>query len=157
MATKVDARLYYSNIYGMNIRADGIVRKYVRRAANLTVRQARRNVTRNSKARYRGYPRTGGLQKSIGETHRWANQHGVGRMVYASADYAYFVHEGTRGNGAGRIYARTSGGQFGGRFPVGKSQNMPRGSRTLVASVRGQRANPFLSDAGRTVLRALTD
>jgi hypothetical protein len=148
--TSVNTRLYGDDIWGLNLRADGMVRRYMTEFTRDVRRQARVNVVANSKARHRGYPRTGRLSASIDHDARWANQHGVGRVVYTKVAYAPFVHNGTRGNGAGRIYARDKGGRFGGRFPVGRAQG---GATVFLASVRGQRANPFLSDAARAVLR----
>lgn len=150
MSTTVKTNIRWDAVYGMNLRADGMVRQYMAEFTRDVRRLAKVNVRANSKARHSGYPRTGALAASIEDDKRWANQHGVGRVVFSRLDYALWVHEGTASNGAGRIYARDTGGRFGGRFPVGREQG-----RTTIykSSVRGQRANPFLTDASKQALR----
>jgi hypothetical protein len=150
VSTRVKTRIQWDDVYGMNLRADGMVRQYMAEFTRDVRRLAKVNVRANSKARHRGYPRTGRLAASIEDDKAWANQHGVGRVVYSRLDYAKWVHGGTAARGTGRLYARGRGGRFGGRFPVGAEQ----GAITVYrASVRGQRPNPFLSDAAKTALR----
>lgn len=149
--TSIRTSLNYDAIWGLNLRADGMVRRYVTEFTRDVRRVAKMNVRTGSKARHSGYPRTGRLAASLDHDHRWANQHGVGRVVYSRLDYALFVHEGTAGKGSGYIYARDTGGRFGGRFPVGREQGRVT---TYRSRVRGQRGNPFLTDASKFVLRS---
>lgn len=150
MSTTVKTNIRWDAVYGMNLRADGMVRQYMAEFTRDVRRLARVNVKAGSRARHSGYARTGRLSASLDHDHRWANQHGVGRVVYSRLDYARWVHEGTAGNGAGRIYARDRGGQFGGRFPIGREQGR---ATVYKASVRGQIGNPFLVTASKQALR----
>lgn len=158
----VRTRTYYDVIYGFSVRVDGMVRSYSRQLTRVAAREAKVRVQTGSQARHRGYPRTGNLARSVGDAHKWANQYGVGRVIYATESYAGFVMKGTAGRGVGYIYrkrARTPTGQFApgragegrtrGLLPVGKSQ----GQRPMyLPRVRGQRPNPFIEDALRNVM-----
>jgi hypothetical protein len=87
--------------------------------------------------------RSGELARSIEASYEPAAPHDVVMEVAATADYALFVHEGTDGP----IFPRESKRLF---LPAWGPfrQSFPR-------YVRGQRAQPFLADALREVMRDL--
>jgi hypothetical protein len=148
MARTVKTKVNYDVIYGYTVRVDGLVRKDSRRITNEMVAAARLNITANSRKRWTGYRRTGKLARSVADKHQWANQHGCGRTVSASArspqgyNYATVVHRGS----PTAVIARSDGGWM----TVGASQDEHTVTRRTV---RGQRGNPYLADAMKSVLR----
>lgn len=153
-------KVNYNVIYGYTTRVDGLVRKDAHQVTRIITGQARINVTLNSRKRWYGFKRTGKLARSISDSHRWANQYGCGRTVSASAlspggyNYATVVHRGTKTD---NVVARERDKSTG-RFKAGLPKFMPVGlSQGMVTTkkrrVRGQRGNPYLTDAMRTVLR----
>lgn len=109
--------------------------------------RAHASITRRiaAKARQDVPVRTGNLGRSIREDpQRFAGPLRVTGGVTATARYAVFVHEGTRPHVIRPRQARALRFKIGGRIVFARSVNHP-----------GQRAQPFLRNAGESVTQTL--